>query len=165
MGGAIARGLAQGHCVNVQDIIVTNPSTPKLEKLKTEFPEICVSTNNEDAGDADIVIDVRFLPNPFYIPELRGLTGLDKPVSDYVLGRDETHKFLDAWDNLLRCVMPGYVAEGKQHLAIGVGCTGGQHRSVVLAEKTAALLCDLGYNVRVYHRDIALADTSKEATK
>lgn len=56
MGGAIARGLAQGHCVNVQDIIVTNPSTPKLEKLKTEFPEICVSTNNEDAGDADIVI-------------------------------------------------------------------------------------------------------------
>lgn len=116
-------------------------------------------------SDADIVIDVRFLPNPFYIPELRGLTGLDKPVSDYVLGRDETHKFLDAWDNLLRCVMPGYVAEGKQHLAIGVGCTGGQHRSVVLAEKTAALLCDLGYNVRVYHRDIALADTSKEATK
>ena len=56
MGGAIARGLAQGHCVNVQDIIVTNPSTPKLEKLKTEFPEICVSTNNEDADDADIVI-------------------------------------------------------------------------------------------------------------
>ena len=61
--------------------------------------------------DADIVIDVRFLPNPFYIPELRGLTGLDKPVSDYVLGREETTKFLDAWENLLSCVMPGYVAE------------------------------------------------------
>mgnify|MGYP002559149492 FL=1 len=115
--------------------------------------------------DADIVIDVRFLPNPFYIPELRGLTGLDKPVSDYVLGREETTKFLEAWENLLSCVMPGYVAEGKQHLAIGVGCTGGQHRSVVLAEKTAALLRDQGYNVRAYHRDIALADTSKGATK
>ena len=61
--------------------------------------------------------------------------------------------------------MPGSVAEGKQHLAIGVGCTGGQHRSVVLAEKTAALLRDQGYNVRAYHRDIALADTSKGATK
>ena len=94
--------------------------------------------------DADIVIDVRFLPNPFYIPELRGLTGLDKPVSDYVLGREETTKFLDAWENLLSCVMPGYVAEGKQHLAIGVGCTGGQHRSVVLAEKTAALFARTG---------------------
>lgn len=115
--------------------------------------------------DADIVIDVRFLPNPFYVPELRGLTGLDKPVSDYVLGRRETHAFLDAWENLLNCVMPGYVAEGKQHLAIGVGCTGGQHRSVVLAEKTAEILRAQDYNVRAYHRDIALADTSKAGTK
>ncbi len=115
--------------------------------------------------DADIVIDVRFLPNPFYIPELRGLTGLDQPVIDYVLSHQETHTFLDAWGNLLDCVMPGYVAEGKQHLAIGVGCTGGQHRSVVLAEKTAELLRAQDYNVRAYHRDIALADTSKVGTK
>lgn len=115
--------------------------------------------------DADIVIDVRFLPNPFYVPELRGLTGLDSAVADYVLGRQETHDFLAAWENLLNCVMPGYVAEGKQHLAIGVGCTGGQHRSVVLAEKTAELLRGSGYTVRAYHRDIALADTSKAATK
>lgn len=115
--------------------------------------------------DADIVIDVRFLPNPFYIPELRGLTGLDKPVVDFVLGHKETDAFLDAWKNLLNCVMPGYVAEGKQHLAIGVGCTGGQHRSVCLAEKTAAYLETMNYNVRVYHRDIALADTSKAGTK
>ena len=115
--------------------------------------------------DADIVIDVRFLPNPFYIPELRGLTGLDKPVRDYVLNNEETKKFLGAWENLLACVMPGYVAEGKQHLAIGVGCTGGQHRSVALAEKTAELLSKQEYNVSVSHRDIALADTSKVATK
>ena len=115
--------------------------------------------------DADIVIDVRFLPNPFYIPELRSLTGLDEPVADYVLGHHETHEFLKAWENLLNCVMPGYVAEGKQHLAIGVGCTGGQHRSVVLAEKTAELLRSQGYNIRSYHRDIALADTSEAGTK
>lgn len=115
--------------------------------------------------DADIVIDVRFLPNPFYIPELRGLTGLDKPVADFVLGHEETQSFLVAWENLLNCVMPGYVAEGKQHLAIGVGCTGGQHRSVVLAEKTAELLRSQNYNVTAYHRDIALADTSEAATK
>lgn len=115
--------------------------------------------------DADIVIDVRFLPNPFYIPELRSLTGLDKPVSDYVLGREETHAFLEAWENLLNCVMPGYVAEGKQHLAIGVGCTGGQHRSVVLAEKTAEILRNQDYNVRAYHRDIHLADTTEAVAK
>ena len=115
--------------------------------------------------DADIVIDVRFLPNPFYIPDLRNLTGLDSKVADYVLSNEETHKFLDAWENLLNCVMPGYVAEGKQQLAIGVGCTGGQHRSVVLANKTAELLAAQDYNVNVYHRDIALADTNKEVEK
>ena len=115
--------------------------------------------------DADIVIDVRFLPNPFYIPEMRMLTGLDEPVRDFVLYNSETDAFLDAWKNLLDRVMPGYVAEGKHHLAIGVGCTGGQHRSVVLAERTGELLKEEGYNVTVYHRDIALADTEKEATK
>lgn len=116
-------------------------------------------------SDADIVIDVRFLPNPFYVPELRPLTGLEKKVSDYVLNREETQNFLEAWKNLLDCVMPGYVTEGKQHLAIAVGCTGGQHRSVVLAEKTAQILADQDYNVTVFHRDIALADTSKAAQR
>ncbi len=115
--------------------------------------------------DADIVIDVRFLPNPFYLPELRALTGLDAPVREYVLGKPETKSFMKAWENLLTCVMPGYVAEGKQHLAIGVGCTGGQHRSVVLAETTGAFLSSQGYNVTILHRDIALADTSKAATR
>lgn len=115
--------------------------------------------------DADIVIDVRFLPNPFYIPEMRTLTGLDELVRDFVLSNTETEAFLAAWKNLLDCVMPGYVAEGKHHLAIGVGCTGGQHRSVVLAEQTAKLLKDEGYNVTAYHRDITLADTEKAATK
>ncbi len=116
-------------------------------------------------ADADIVIDVRFLPNPFYVPELRALTGLDAEVQNFVLGHSETDTFLAAWENLLNCVMPGYVAEGKQQLVIGVGCTGGQHRSVVLAGKTGEFLAKQGYNVNVSHRDIALADTSKEATK
>ena len=72
---------------------------------------------------------------------------------------------MTSWKNLLDCVMPGYVAEGKHHLAIAVGCTGGQHRSVVLAEQAAKILKEEDYNVSVYHRDIALADTEKAATK
>ncbi len=111
------------------------------------------------ALDADIVIDVRFLPNPFYEPDLRRLTGLDVPVRDYVMKRSETKEFLRCWESLLACVMPGYVSEGKQQLAIAVGCTGGQHRSVCLAEVTGSYLKQLGYHVDVTHRDLPLAET------
>lgn len=107
--------------------------------------------------DADVVIDVRFLPNPFYDPEMRTMTGLDEKVRDYVLYNSDTEKFLKYWKALLDCVMPGYVAEGKQQLAIAVGCTGGQHRSVVLAEVTGDYLRASGYRVSVAHRDLALA--------
>ena len=79
-------------------------------------------------------------------------------MADYVLGNEETHKFLNAWENLLNCVMPGYVAEGKQQLAIAVGCTGGQHRSVALAESTGEYLKQKGYRVSVAHRDLKLAE-------
>ena len=109
--------------------------------------------------DADVVIDVRFLPNPFYIPELRTLTGLDAPVRDFVMAQPETTEFLQRWSDLLETIMRGYEKEGKQQLAIGVGCTGGQHRSVALAEKTGEILAALGYNVQVAHRDLALATT------
>ena len=112
--------------------------------------------------DADVVIDVRFLPNPFYIPELRTLTGLDAPVRDFVMSQPETGEFLDRWSSLLETIMRGYQKEGKQQLAIGVGCTGGQHRSVALAEKTGAILAELGYSVQVAHRDLALATTVLE---
>ena len=95
--------------------------------------------------DADVVMDVRFLPNPYYDPELRELTGLDAPVRDYVMLRDETIEFKKRWHSLLDVLMPGYVAEGKQQLAIGVGCTGGQHRSVALAESTGDYLKSKGY--------------------
>lgn len=104
--------------------------------------------------DADIVIDVRFLPNPYYDPTMAELTGHDQLVRDFVLGREETRAFTAAWFNLLDVTMPGYVAEGKKHLAIAVGCTGGQHRSVVIAEATAAHLIERGYNVSVGHRDL-----------
>ncbi len=107
--------------------------------------------------DADLVIDVRFLPNPFYDPEMRTLTGLDEKVRDYVLYNSDTEQFLKHWKALLDCVMPGYVAEGKQQLAIAVGCTGGQHRSVALAEVTGDYLRACGYRVSVAHRDLALA--------
>ena len=107
--------------------------------------------------DADLVIDVRFLPNPFYDPEMRTMTGLDEKVRNYVLFNSDTEAFLKRWRALLDCVMPGYVAEGKQQLSIAVGCTGGQHRSVTLAEVTGDYLRTMGYRVSVAHRDLALA--------
>lgn len=111
--------------------------------------------------DADIVIDVRFLPNPFYERELRDKTGMDEEVKDYVLGKDETKEFLKRWFSLLDFVMPGYVKEGKQYLSIAVGCTGGQHRSVVLANATGQHLSQEGYRVTTAHRDLALAEVHK----
>lgn len=104
--------------------------------------------------DADIVMDVRFLPNPHYNPDLRPLSGLDEPVRQFVLGRHETGEFLNRWFALLDTLMPGYVAEGKPHLGIALGCTGGMHRSVALAEATAQHLRKGGYRVSVAHRDI-----------
>lgn len=109
--------------------------------------------------EADLMIDVRFLPNPFYDPQMRRLTGNDRLVADYVLGNPVTKRFLGAWRQLLDVAMPGYVAEGKAHLSIAVGCTGGQHRSVAIANDTAAYLERAGYHVTLSHRDLALAET------
>lgn len=111
------------------------------------------------ALDADIVIDVRFLPNPYYDPDMRHLTGLDEKVNTFVMDRPETKEFMGYWQALLKCVMAGYVAEGKQQLAIGVGCTGGQHRSVAIAEATGEYLKSIGYRVHTSHRDLSRADT------
>lgn len=108
--------------------------------------------------EADLMIDVRFLPNPFYDPVMRTLTGKDQLVADFVLGNPTTEKFMDAWERLLDVVMPGYVTEGKSHLSIAVGCTGGQHRSVAIAEATASYLEKGGYHVSISHRDLALAN-------
>lgn len=113
-------------------------------------------------ADADIVMDVRFLPNPFYIPELKYQTGLDADVREYVLFNETTQEFLKRWHALLDTLMPGYVKEGKQQLAIAIGCTGGQHRSVVLAETTGEYLKSIGYRVSVAHRDLKMAAVTPE---
>lgn len=114
--------------------------------------------------DVDILIDVRFLPNPFYEESLRYLTGLDEPVRDYVLSSEQTQDFLHRWTQLLETIMPGYVKEGKRYLSLGVGCTGGQHRSVALAEKTGDFLKNSGFSVTISHRDIALAQRVPETS-
>ena len=107
--------------------------------------------------EADLMVDVRFLPNPFYDSEMRTLTGNDAKVRDFVLGNDVTKAFLKQWEGLLDVVMPGYIAEGKSRLSIAVGCTGGQHRSVAIANATGAYLKGQGYHVTVTHRDLDLA--------
>ena len=102
--------------------------------------------------DSDIVMDVRFLPNPHYIPELRPLTGKDQPVYDYVMSFDETELFYNKFLDLLQTVLPGYIKEGKSSLTIAIGCTGGQHRSVALTERLSGALKE-NYKVNVTHRD------------
>jgi RNase adapter protein RapZ len=103
--------------------------------------------------DADLVFDVRFLPNPFYIEHMRPKTGLDQDVSTYVLKWNETHKFLEKVTDLLAFMLPHYKREGKAQLIIAIGCTGGQHRSVALAEHIARHF-ETDYQTRVTHRDI-----------
>jgi len=105
--------------------------------------------------DADIVMDVRFLPNPYYLPALRERTGLEEPVRRFVLEREEAGEFLEKWFDLLELLVPSYLMEGKTHLVIALGCTGGMHRSVTLAEETARFLSTHGFRVAVSHRDIA----------
>lgn len=104
--------------------------------------------------DLDNVIDCRFLPNPHWVDDLRPLTGLDEPVQEYVLDQPETKDFLDKLEELFALLLPLYVREGKSYLSIGVGCTGGRHRSVVLAEELARRIGEHGFNPLVVHRDV-----------
>jgi UPF0042 nucleotide-binding protein len=105
--------------------------------------------------DTDLVIDCRFLPNPHWVEELRHQTGLDGPVRDYVMGQELTVEFLDELTSLLDLLLPAYVNEGKSYLTLALGCTGGHHRSVVIAEELAARLRARGFEPKVSHRDIA----------
>ncbi len=104
--------------------------------------------------DVDNVLDVRFLPNPHWVEAMRPLTGLDEPVRRYVLAQPEAKEFLDRVEHLLQFLVPAYVNEGKSYLTIAIGCTGGRHRSVVLAEEIADSLRRLGYNPSTTHRDV-----------
>ncbi len=105
-------------------------------------------------SDADLVFDVRFLPNPHFIPELRPRTGKDPRVAKYVTSFKQTREFLRRVQGLLAYLLPHYQREGKSYLTIGFGCTGGRHRSVTMAETVARALGKLGYNARVLHRDL-----------
>ena len=104
--------------------------------------------------DADLVVDVRFLPNPHWVPELRPLTGLDAEVSDYVVEQPRAREFLDRYSELLKFVADGYIHEGKRYVTIAVGCTGGKHRSVAMTEHLAARLVKEGLETLVLHRDL-----------
>ena len=108
-------------------------------------------------ADADLVFDVRFLPNPFYIDELKNHTGNDKEVQDYVMGFPEAHQFMDKLTDMMLFLIPNYIKEGKYQLVIGIGCTGGKHRSLTLANALYERLKDQGnYSIKLTHRDVGL---------
>lgn len=105
-------------------------------------------------GDADLVFDVRFLPNPYYYEELRPLTGNDEKIQEYVMGFDEAKEFLHKLVDMIKFLIPNYILEGKNRLVIAVGCTGGKHRSVTLANALCEALNGNDYGVKIEHRDI-----------
>ena len=171
MDGLVTEGIRKERAiledlkVKASLVIDTTTLTPRQlrEKINQEF------RHNNESGfrvemvsfgfkyglpiDADIVMDVRFLPNPHYIPELRPLTGCDKPVYDYVMSFEQTEKFYQSFSQLLLQNMPGYIKEGKSSLTIAIGCTGGQHRSVALTNRVGECLKENGYTVNTTHRD------------
>jgi len=104
--------------------------------------------------DADLVVDVRFLPNPHYVDELKPYTGNDSKVKDFVLNNPVTQKFLRKYFNLLKFLIPHYIQEGKTYLTIAIGCTGGKHRSVVVTNELEKYLATRHYDVKVKHRDV-----------
>ena len=105
--------------------------------------------------DADLLFDVRFLPNPFYVEELAPLTGLDEPVASYVAQAPGKAEFMAALEDLLDLLLPAFAAEGRRHLVVGVGCTGGRHRSVAISEALTKRYQAQGYDAATTHRDIA----------
>ena len=107
--------------------------------------------------DADVVFDVRFLPNPNYIPEFKPLTGKNSRVARYIRGYPQTREFLDRITDLLLFLLPHYIREGKSYLTIAFGCTGGQHRSVMMAAEIRKRLTDEGFRVKESHRDMPVS--------
>ena len=104
--------------------------------------------------DSDLVLDVRFIPNPFYLSELKEQTGLDGEVKEYVLSHEVSRVFLAKTADMLGFLIPNYIKEGKNQLVISIGCTGGKHRSVALTEELSRFITEMGRNIQVRHRDI-----------
>ncbi len=113
-------------------------------------------------ADADLVFDVRFLPNPYYVEELKPLTGNDKPIQDYVMGCPQAVEFMDKLEDMINFLIPNYILEGKNSLVIAIGCTGGKHRSVTLANELYRRLSDKDYGIKIEHRDIMLDSLRKK---
>lgn len=134
----------------------------KLLSAEKEYSNMIVSVvsfgfKNGIPRDADLVFDVRFLPNPYYVPELKTCTGNDQAVRDFVMKTGEGDEFLDKLYNMLEFLIPRFVEnEGKHQLVLAIGCTGGRHRSVTLANLLYEKLQNLPYSVRVFHRDIVM---------
>ncbi|SDJ87680.1 RNase adapter RapZ [Alkalibacterium thalassium] len=159
------RELLKDIRMKAQVVIDTSSITPRqlreklIEKFKVKEKEMfrveMVSFGFKYGVpiDADVVMDVRFLPNPHYIPELKPQTGLDKDVYDYVMQQPETESFYKKFTDLLEYTLPGYKKEGKSNLTVAIGCTGGKHRSVALVERIANKIKADGYPVNVSHRD------------
>jgi UPF0042 nucleotide-binding protein len=150
-------------------IIDTTSRTPKELKLeiaerlmdrdeKSRLFQITVMSFGYKYGihqeNLDIVMDVRFLPNPYYVKELKELDGINDKVINFVMSHEETRKFLRMFEKMLDFLIPNYIEEGKSYLGIGIGCTGGRHRSVVISEKLYDFLKLKGYSVKLLHRDI-----------
>ncbi len=149
---------------------IINTSQMLTRELRSEILKIFVENKNYKnlyvtilsfgfkygiPGDADLVFDVRFLPNRYYIQDLRPMSGNDAPVRDYVMSSETARKFLDKLVDMVQFLIPNYVAEGKNQLVIGIGCTGGKHRSVTLANALYyALEQEEGYGLKIEHRDI-----------
>lgn len=127
-----------------------------ISKDKLEISLVSFGFKNGILEDADLVLDVRFLPNPYYIEELRPLTGKDSRIKDYVFGFKETQYFIDKLMDMLDFLIPLYHKEGKSQLVLGIGCTGGKHRSVAIAEALKDILERKGEEAYVSHRDYKL---------
>ena len=134
------------------DRIAESFGTPHTTKLKVNV--ISFGFKYGIPVDADFVADMRFLPNPYWVPTLRGKTGRSADVSDYVLGQPGAREFVDAYVTMLRGVAEGYLREGKRFMAVAIGCTGGKHRSVAMTEEIAGQLSEAGYDVATVHRDL-----------
>ena len=169
------RKLLSGLRDSSTHIIDTTNLTPKELRFKIgelfaeDSKDSSVKVNMVSFGykhgiplDADIVFDVRFLPNPYYNPDMRNLTGENIEVRKYVLGQRVTSEFLRKIFDFLKYLMSQYEAEGRDNITIAIGCTGGKHRSVVIAQKIAEFLRDLGYKAYVSHRDIGIKDKISE---
>lgn len=148
---------------------IIDTSNLLIRELKTEIDKIFIQ--NQSYGnfiitiisfgfkygipsDSDLVLDVRFLPNPYYISELRSQTGNDQPVFDYVMESDNAHEFLAKLQDMMEFLIPNYINEGKNQLVVSIGCTGGKHRSVTIVNELYNSLGQLPYTVKKEHRDI-----------